>query len=304
MMMLPDDEYHITVLLHEGVDALMVRSDGVYVDATLGAGGHTKLLLEKLGPEGRVFGFDQDADALANAPSDKRFVLCNGNFQFLKRYLLAHGVESVDGVLADLGVSGHHFDMPERGFSFRFDAPLDMRMNQAQGATAADVLNNYEEAALTNLFWRYGESNFGRAIAKGVVRERDKQLIQTTADFVRIIESVVPEHKLKGELPKLFQAIRIEVNQELEVLKSLLVQASEILKPNGRVVVISYHSLEDRIVKHFFRSGNFEDIVAKDLFGNVLRTLDPEGKVISPSKLEIENNPRARSAKMRIAVKR
>lgn len=304
MMMLPDDEYHITVLLHEGVDALMVRSDGVYVDATLGAGGHTKLLLEKLGPEGRVFGFDQDADALANAPSDKRFVLCNGNFQFLKRYLLAHGVESVDGVLADLGVSGHHFDMPERGFSFRFDAPLDMRMNQAQGATAADVLNNYEEAALTNLFWRYGESNFGRAIAKGVVRERDKQLIQTTTDFVRIIESIVPEHKLKGELPKLFQAIRIEVNQELEVLKSLLVQASEILKPNGRLVVISYHSLEDRIVKHFFRSGNFEDIVAKDLFGNVLRTLDPEGKVISPSKLEIENNPRARSAKMRIAVKR
>jgi 16S rRNA (cytosine1402-N4)-methyltransferase len=213
-------------------------------------------------------------------------------------------VDQVDGVLADLGVSGHHFDAPERGFSFRFDAPLDMRMNQSQELSAKDVLNDYEEHDLKTLFKRYGESSFAGKLARKLVEYRNTQEIERTSELVKLVEQCVPERKVKGELAKIFQAIRIEVNQELEVLQQLLEDATKVLKPGGRLVVLSYHSLEDRMVKHFFRSGNFDDQAEKDIYGNVNRPLDPVGKVITPSEEEIERNPRARSAKMRIAEKR
>jgi 16S rRNA (cytosine1402-N4)-methyltransferase len=304
MTMHRDETYHTTVLLHEGVDALNVKSGGVYVDATLGAAGHTNYLLSQLDATGKVFGFDQDKDAVQNAPKDPRFTLCQSNFQFLLRFMKAYKVDQVDGVLADLGVSGHHFDAPERGFSFRFDAPLDMRMNQSQELSAKDVLNNYEEHDLKTLFKRYGESSFAGKLARKLVEYRNIQEIERTGELVRLVEQCVPERKVKGELAKIFQAIRIEVNQELEVLRQLLEDATKVLKPGGRLVVLSYHSLEDRMVKHFFRSGNFDDRAEKDIYGNVNRPLDPEGKVITPSEEEIERNPRARSAKMRIAEKR
>jgi len=302
--MTPDESYHTTVLLHEGVDALNVRRDGVYVDATLGAAGHAKLILSHLGDGGRLLGFDQDSDAVKNAPKDPRFIMCQANFQYLQKFLSAHKYVEVDGVLADLGVSGHHFDAPERGFSFRFDAPLDMRMNQSRSLTAAQLLETYEVQDLSRIFRRYGESSFSGKLARSIVARRSEQPLRTTFDLVRLMKAEIPPHKVKGELPRIFQAIRIEVNQELEVLKDFLAQTQESIKPGGRLVVLSYHSLEDRLVKHFLRSGNFEDRMEKDVFGNVIRPFDPYGKVIAPSAKEIENNPRARSAKMRIGVKR
>ncbi len=296
--------YHTTVLLHEGVDALEVKPAGIYVDVTLGAGGHTKEILNRLSSSGRLLGFDQDADAVNNAPEDDRFELCFGNFRFLKQFLLAKGVSKVDGIIADLGVSGHHFDDASRGFSFRFDAPLDMRMNSSQGKSAIEVVNEYEVGDLIRIFKRYGESSFAKPIARKIDQQRISQRIKTTGDLVSIVESVVPERKVKGELAHIFQAIRIEVNDELLVLQEFLEQVPEVLSSGGLLVVLSYHSLEDRMVKHFLRSGNFDDVLDKDVFGNINRSLDPKGKVIAPSEEEIEKNPRARSAKMRIGVKR
>ena len=296
--------YHTTVLLHEGVDALDVQPAGTYVDVTLGAGGHSKEILKRLASEGHLLGFDQDADAVNNAPDDDRFELCFGNFRFLKQFLLAKGVQKVDGIIADLGVSGHHFDKASRGFSFRFDAPLDMRMNASQEKSAIEVVNDYEVGVLIRLFKRYGESSFAKPIARKIDQVRLGNAIRTTGDLVAIVESVVPERKVKGELAHIFQAIRIEVNDELLVLQEFLEQVPEVLNPGGKLVVLSYHSLEDRMVKHFLRSGNFDDVLDKDVFGNVHRPLDPKGKVIVPSEEEIESNPRARSAKMRIGVKR
>jgi len=296
--------YHTTVLLHEGVDALDMQPAGTYVDVTLGAGGHSKEILKRLASEGHLLGFDQDADAVNNAPDDDRFELCFGNFRFLKQFLLAKGVQKVDGIIADLGVSGHHFDKASRGFSFRFDAPLDMRMNASQEKSAIEVVNDYEVGVLIRLFKRYGESSFAEPIARKIDQVRLGNAIRTTGDLVAIVESVVPERKVKGELAHIFQAIRIEVNDELLVLQEFLEQVPEVLNPGGKLVVLSYHSLEDRMVKHFLRSGNFDDVLDKDVFGNVHRPLDPKGKVIVPSEEEIESNPRARSAKMRIGVKR
>tara|TARA_B110000046_G_C12897159_1_gene356924 strand:- start:79 stop:975 length:897 start_codon:yes stop_codon:yes gene_type:complete len=296
--------YHTTVLLHEGVDALDVQPAGAYVDVTLGAGGHSKEILKRLASKGHLLGFDQDADAVDNAPNDDRFELCFGNFRFLKQFLFAKGVQKVDGIIADLGVSGHHFDTASRGFSFRFDAPLDMRMNASQEKSAIEVVNDYEVGVLIRLFKRYGESSFAKPVARKIDQVRLGNAIRTTGDLVAIVESVVPERKVKGELAHIFQAIRIEVNDELLVLQQFLAQVPEVLNPGGKLVVLSYHSLEDRMVKHFLRSGNFDDVLDKDVFGNVHRPLDPKGKVIAPSEEEIESNPRARSAKMRIGVKR
>lgn len=281
-----------------------VKADGVYVDATLGAGGHTREILRRLGDRGRVFGFDQDADAVANQPDDPRFELCFGNFRFMKEFLIAKGVAQVDGIIADLGVSGFQFDEASRGFSFRFDARLDMRMNVSQAKDAVEVINQYEPGDLVRILKQYGECEFARPVVKRIVALRSEKVIETTGELVAAVESVVPEHKLKAELAKVFQAVRIEVNNELTALQDFLTQVPEILKPGGRLVVLSYHSLEDRMVKHFLRSGNFDDQQQKDLYGNVLRPMDPIGKVVVPKAQEIENNPRARSAKMRTGIKR
>jgi len=296
--------YHTTVLLHKGVDALEVKPAGIYVDVTLGAGGHSNEILKRLGSDGRLLGFDQDADAVSNAPADDRFELCFGNFRFLKQFLLAKGVFKVDGIIADLGVSGHHFDDAERGFSFRFDAPLDMRMNTSQEKNAMHVVKDYEVSELIRIFKRYGESAFAKPIARMIDLQRIEKPIATTGDLVAIVESIVPERKVKGELAQIFQAIRIEVNEEMLVLQEFLTQVPEVLNQGGKLVVLSYHSLEDRMVKHFLRSGNFDDTLEKDVFGNIIRPLDPQGKVVVPSEVEVEVNPRARSAKMRIGVKR
>ena len=296
--------YHTTVLLHGGVEALDVKPDGVYVDVTFGGGGHSNLILSQLSEKGRLIAFDQDPDALQNIPNDSRFELCQANFRFMQNFLQAKGVEKVDGVLADLGVSGFQFDEAERGFSFRFDAELDMRMNKSQAISAKALVADLEYAELKKLFKEYGESSFAASIAKRIVQQREEKAIETTGELVELIRKAVPERKQKSELAKIFQALRIEVNDEIGVLKDFLLQLPEVLKQEGKAVVISYHSLEDRLVKHFFRAGNFDDKLEKDVFGNVTRPIDPVGKVIVPSPEEIEENPRARSAKMRIGQKR
>jgi len=294
--------YHTTVLLHEGVEALNLKTDGVYVDATFGGGGHSNLILSQL-DGGKLLAFDQDPDAERNAPADDRFVLCKGNFRFLKNFLVANGVDQVDGILADFGVSGHQFDEGSRGFSYRFDAELDMRMNPNQELDAKSVVNTYEEAQLRDMFHQYGETSYGSAVARRIVGARQEVKLERIEQLVTLVDQLVPERKRKSELSKIFQAIRIEVNDELVALKEFVEQSTSALKPGGRFVAISYHSLEDRPIKHFFRSGNFNDKQDKDLYGNINRPLNPVGKVVVPSKEEIEMNPRARSAKMRIADK-
>lgn len=296
--------YHTTVLLHEGVEALKLKPDGVYVDATFGGGGHSNLILSKLSPKGKLLAFDQDPDAVRNAPSDQRFILCQANFRFVKNFLAVNGIERVDGVLADLGVSGYQFDEAERGFSFRFDAELDMRMNKSQVLSAKEIVADSDYEELKRIFKEYGESSFAAVIAKNIVQQRDVFPLTTTGRLVELIRNVVPERKQKSELAKIFQSLRIKVNDEIGVLEEFLNQLPSIMKPEALAVIISYHSLEDRLVKHFFRSGNFEDNQQKDVFGNVMRPIDPVGKVIVPSDGEIELNPRARSAKMRIGKKR
>ena len=296
--------YHTTVLLNEGVEALQVKPDGVYVDVTFGGGGHSNLILSQLSEKGRLIAFDQDPDTLPNVPDDNRFKLCQANFRFLKNFLEVEGVEKVDGVLADLGVSGYQFDEASRGFSFRFDADLDMRMNKSQAISAKEIVADADQYELKRIFKQYGESTFAGLIAKRIVDQREDSPLVTTGDLADLIRKAVPERKQKGEMTKIFQALRIEVNDELGVLETFLKQLPDVLKPRGIAVVMSYHSLEDRLVKHFFRSGNLDDKLEKDVFGNINRPIDPVGKVMMPSEEEIERNPRARSVKMRIGQKR
>ena len=296
-------EYHSPVLLKETVKGLDIKEDGVYVDVTFGGGGHSREILASLGPNGRLIAFDQDKDALLNIIDDSRFLLINENFRFMQQFLRFHGVKSVDGILADFGVSSHQFDKPERGFSIRFDALLDMRMNQEDVLSAHSLINSYDEEALRQLFWQYGELRTATALAKSIVKGRELAPIDTTFDLKTILKKHLPKGRENKILAQVYQAIRIEVNQEIEVLKAFLLQTPSLLKTNGRLSVISYHSLEDRLVKRFIRNGLFEGEPKKDFFGNFEVPLKKVGNLIIPSLAEIKTNNRARSAKLRIAKK-
>lgn len=295
--------YHKPVLLTESVDALVSNPDGVYVDVTFGGGGHSREILSRLSEKGRLFSFDQDSDALNNAIEDPRFTLINQNFRFLENSLLMYGVAQVDGVLGDLGVSSHQFDKAERGFSIRSDAPLDMRMNKMQDIDAYKVVNEYDEEALADIFYYYGELREARKLAREIVNKRKSAAIKTTEDLKKVF-SYVPAHKSNKFFAQVFQAIRIEVNQELDALKEMLVQSSNVLKKDGRLVIISYHSLEDRLVKKFLKNGMFEGEPERDVYGNYQKVFElPYRKAIVPTDEEIEDNSRARSAKMRVGIK-
>ena len=295
--------YHKPVLLTESVDALVSNPDGVYVDVTFGGGGHSREILSRLSEKGRLFSFDQDSDALNNAIEDYRFTLINQNFRFLENSLLMYGVNQVDGILADLGVSSHQFDKAERGFSIRSDAPLDMRMNKMQDIDAYKVVNEYDEEALADIFYYYGELREARKLAREIVNKRKSADIKTTEDLKKVF-SYVPAHKSNKFFAQVFQAIRIEVNQELDALKEMLVQSSNVLKKDGRLVIISYHSLEDRLVKKFLKNGMFEGEPERDVYGNYQKVFElPYRKAIVPTEEEIEDNSRARSAKMRVGIK-
>ncbi len=295
--------YHKPVLLTESVDALVSNPDGVYVDVTFGGGGHSREILSRLSEKGRLFSFDQDSDALNNAIEDPRFTLINQNFRFLENSLLMYGVNQVDGILADLGVSSHQFDQAERGFSIRSDAPLDMRMNNMQSLDAQSVVNDYEEELLADIFYYYGELREARKLAREIVRYRKETRIVTTEDLKKVF-SYIPAHKSNKFFAQVFQAIRIEVNQELEALQELLVQSCRILRKGGRLVVISYHSLEDRLVKMFLKYQMFEGEPERDIYGNYEKKFElPQRKAIVPTDEEIEDNSRARSAKMRVGIK-
>ena len=296
--------YHIPALLEECMEGLDIKPAGKYVDVTFGGGGHSREILRRLGTDGHLYSFDQDEDAQRNIVDDSRFTFVYSNFKFLKNFLRYHGEEGVDGILADLGVSFHHFDDSERGFSFRFDAPLDMRMNKKARLTAADVLATYDEKKLAQLFSLYGELRQAHRMATAIVAKRDKGGVKTTGQLLEVVTPFINRKQEKKELAQLFQALRIEVNNEMDSLRSMLQQASEMLNPGGRLVVITYHSLEDRIVKNFIKTGNVEGVVEKDFFGRVnapLRAVN--NKVIVPTDEEVERNPRARSAKLRIAEK-
>lgn len=295
--------YHKPVLLAESVDALVNNPDGVYVDVTFGGGGHSREILSRLSEKGRLFSFDQDSDALNNAIEDSRFTLINQNFRFLENSLLMYGVAQVDGVLGDLGVSSHQFDKAERGFSIRSDAPLDMRMNKMQNIDAYKVVNEYDEEVLADIFYYYGELREARKLAREIVNKRKSADIKTTEDLKKVF-SYVPAHKSNKFFAQVFQAIRIEVNQELDALKEMLVQSSNVLKKDGRLVIISYHSLEDRLVKKFLKNGMFEGEPERDVYGNYQKVFElPYRKAIVPTEEEIEDNSRARSAKMRVGIK-
>ena len=295
--------YHKPVLLTESVDALVSNPDGVYVDVTFGGGGHSREILSRLSEKGRLFSFDQDSDALNNAIEDSRFTLINQNFRFLENSLLMYGVVQVDGVLGDLGVSSHQFDKAERGFSIRSDAPLDMRMNKMQDIDAYKVVNEYDEEALADIFYYYGELREARKLAREIVNKRKSADIKTTEDLKKVF-SYVPAYKSNKFFAQVFQAIRIEVNQELDALKEMLVQSSNVLKKDGRLVIISYHSLEDRLVKKFLKNGMFEGEPERDVYGNYQKVFElPYRKAVVPTDEEIEENSRARSAKMRIGIK-
>lgn len=296
--------YHTPALLDESVGGLNICPGGVYVDLTFGGGGHSREILNRLGGGGRLIAFDQDEDAAGNIPADSRFTFVHGNFRFLKNFLRYHDVEAVDGILADLGVSSHHFDISERGFSFRFPGELDMRMNRHAQKRAADILSEYEEGRLSEIFFRYGELKNARQVASAVVRYRQVKQIGETGDLLAILEPFTRREKEKKILAQAFQALRIEVNGEMDALKEMLLQALQLLKPGGRLCVISYHSLEDRLVKNFFRTGNFEGEPVKDFYGNVETPFTMiNRKVIVPSEEEQQRNPRSRSAKLRIAEK-
>ena len=296
-------EYHVPVLLHEAIEGLNINPNGVYVDATFGGGGHSREVLKHLALGGRLLAFDQDEDAARNAFTDKRFLFAQHNFRYLKNFLRYYELEQVDGILADLGVSSHHFDMPERGFSFRFDAPLDMRMNQASQLTAAKVLSDYSEENLLRILKTYGEVDKARKIAALLVKARTEKPIKTTFELVELLTPVVPQLQQNKVFAQVFQALRIEVNQELDVLIDFLNDAAQVLKPGGRLVVISYHSLEDRLVKNLIQKGNIEGKIEKDFYGNMSLVFNSIGKVVVPTPEELERNPRSRSAKMRIAEK-
>lgn len=293
-------EYHLPVLAKESIDALEIKEDGVYVDTTFGGGGHSRLILERLGDNGRLFGFDQDEDAHNNALEDERFTLIPHNFRHLKRFLRVHGVKKVDGILGDLGVSSHQLDVPERGFSFRFQSDLDMRMNQLDELTASKVLNTYTAGDLQNLFSRFGEVRNAKTLAHKITTERNLQSIQTVNDFLQIIDPIIRGQRNKY-LAQVFQALRMEVNDEVGALVDLLSQCIEMLKTGGLMVMISYHSIEDRLVKDFLRFGNAEGKAIKDFYGNIYRPFKIlTKKAFLPSEEEIKVNPRARSAKMRV----
>lgn len=307
-----NEVYHIPAMLNETIEGLDIKPSGIYVDVTFGGGGHSRAILEA--NAGRLFSFDQDADALANAIDDERWTFVHSNFRYLRNWLDFYGVTAIDGLLADLGVSFHHFDCPERGFSFRFSAPLDMRMNQTAKRTAADVVNTYSEEDLAQLFYLYGELKNGRQIAKAICSARTKNPILRTEELVKIAyPRPLPERRgdeievptnAKKDLARLFQALRIEVNDEMGALREMLLAARDLLRPGGRIAILTYHSLEDRLVKNFLRSGNLEGMIEKDFYGNNLSpfTLIEKGREASPE--EVARNPRARSAKLRIAEKK
>ena len=297
--------YHVPVLLMESVTGLAIRPDGVYVDVTFGGGGHSKEILRRLSSQGQLYGFDQDEDSRSNIPDDPRFTFIKSNFRYLKNWMRYYGIDHIDGLIADLGVSSHHFDDERRGFSFRFDSPLDMRMNSSAPVTAADVLNNYSERQLSDIFYIYGELKNARRLASAVVRARNKAPITTTGQLSDLAASLLPRDREKKETAKLFQALRIEVNHEMEALKDMLKAATDLLSPQGRLVVITYHSLEDRIVKNVMKSGDANGHIEQDFYGKMLTPYTlVNNKVIVPDMEELQMNPRSRSAKLRIAEKR
>ena len=298
------ETYHVPVLLCESIDGLDIKPDGVYVDVTFGGGGHSKEILRRLGKKGHLYSFDQDPDAEKNIVNDERFTFVRSNFRYLKNWMRYHGVEHIDGLLADLGVSSHHFDDETRGFSFRFDAPLDMRMNKRAGTTAAEILNNYDEEQLADIFYIYGELKNARKIASTIVKTRNEKKIETTGDLMNATEKLFQREREKKEMAKMFQALRIEVNHEMDALKEMLNGAMDMLCEGGRLSVITYHSLEDRIVKNMMKAGNVEGKIKQDFFGRIeapFRLVN--NKVIVPSDEEQQQNPRSRSAKLRIAEK-
>lgn len=310
--MIENATYHVSVLLGASVDALVTDKDGVYVDVTFGGGGHSREILSRLGSEGHLYSFDQDADAEANAlvtredgvrlAGDDRWTFVRSNFRYLKNWMRYHDVDGVDGILADLGVSSHHFDDESRGFSFRFDSPLDMRMNKRGGKTAADIVNDYDEERLADILYLYGELKQSRKIAAAIVKARTQQRIATTKDLLDATQRCFPREREKKEVTKMFQALRIEVNHEMDALRDMLVAATKVLKPGGRLVVITYHSLEDRMVKNIMKTGNVEGKQQQDFFGRVESPFKlVVNKPITPSAEELEANPRSRSAKLRIA---
>ncbi|HKK81541.1 MAG TPA: 16S rRNA (cytosine(1402)-N(4))-methyltransferase RsmH [Prolixibacteraceae bacterium] len=296
------ENYHIPVLLNECINGLAIKPNGVYVDVTYGGGGHSARILEKL-TTGRLIAFDQDVDAMANVPDDERLIFAQHNFSFLKNFLSYYGIDQVDGILADLGVSSHDFDEAGRGFSFRFDAPLDMRMNQTGVLTAATIVNEYNEADLIRIFRQYGELKSARRAAAEIVKARDEKPVDTTTGLKEVLKKLVPQKASSKFLAKVFQALRIEVNGEIDVLRNLLTDSYDVLKPGGRFVVMSYHSLEDRLVKNFFQRGGFDKNIEKDFYGNPNTKFKIIEKLIVPGNEEIEMNSRARSAKLRIAEK-
>jgi len=308
-----NDTYHIPVLLRESVDGLGIKPGGIYVDVTFGGGGHSREILSRISGNGHLYSFDQDADAERNIgtplpdgtmPATDGFTFVRSNFRFIKNWMRYYGVEKIDGLLADLGVSSHHFDDETRGFSFRFDAPLDMRMNKRSGKTAADILNAEEEETLADIFYLYGELKNSRRIASAVVKARQQKPIVTTHDFINVVEPLFKREREKKEMAKLFQALRIEVNHEMDALKDMLMGATELLRPGGRLSVITYHSLEDRMVKNIMKSGNTEGKINKDFFGRPNTPFKMINKVTLPTAEEQERNPRSRSAKLRIAEKK
>lgn len=296
--------YHIPVLLTESIEGMNLHNGGIYADLTFGGGGHSRGILNQMGPDSRLFGFDQDEDAEQNIPDDPRFTFVRSNFRYLHNFLRYYGTEETDAILADLGVSSHHFDDATRGFSFRFDAPLDMRMNKRAGISASDIVNTYEEERLADLLYLYGELKNSRKIAAAITKARAVKPVLTTGDLLDIVKPFFGREREKKESARVFQALRIEVNHEMEALKEMLQAAIRSLKPGGRLVVITYHSLEDRIVKNVIKTGNAEGKVIQDFYGNKQTPLRAVGKAIVPSDEEIARNPRSRSAKLRIAEKR
>ena len=298
------ETYHKPVMLEESLEGLNIHPDGIYADMTYGGGGHSREIVSRLGKDGHLYGFDQDLDAMQGAMTDERFTFVRSNFRFVKNWMQYYGVDGVDGILADLGVSSHHFDEGERGFSFRYDAALDMRMNQAARLTAAQVVNTYSEEQLADIFYLYGEMKTSRKLAATLVKARKENEIKTTGQLADLLRPLLGRDREKKDMAKVFQALRIEVNGEMNALKQMLAGAIEVLKPGGRLVVLTYHSLEDRMVKNIMRSGNTEGKTEQDFFGNILSPLRPIKKgVMTPSAAEQQENPRSRSAKLRIAEK-
>lgn len=299
------DVYHIPVLLNESIEGMNLHADGIYADMTFGGGGHSKEILRRMGEDCHLYSFDQDEDAEKNIVDDKRFTFVRSNFRYLRNFMRYYGVEQLDGILADLGVSSHHFDDSERGFSFRFDGKLDMRMNKRAGMTAADIVNTYDEEKLADVFYLYGELKNSRKLAATIAKARQQKQITTIGEFLDIIKPLFGREREKKELAKVFQALRIEVNHEMEALKEMLYEATDLLKPGGRLVTITYHSLEDRMVKNLIKAGNIEGKVEQDFYGNMQSPFRAvNNKVIVPTDEEVNQNPRSRSAKLRIAEKR